>query len=594
MRTRLKALMVISVLALVAAACTGDEGDNAGTTGGTTAVTGAQSPVEQPSTGAYPRDETLYIGGTQWGPPSNWNPMRNWDYATGTVNLLYETLFLYDPMADAFTPWLAASGDPSDPASWPEDNVYEVTLRDGITWSDGEPLTAEDVKYTIDLAQQGGPYADLANWVQSVEAVDDLTVRVTFSEPHYQQWANWVFQNAIVPKHLWESKSAEEIFTGANENPVGSGPYLYETSDQDRMVWVKNDNWWGTDQLGLDPKPKYIVDIVNSSNNVALGLVLQGGVDLNNNFLPGVARLIQGGYGLQTYFPEAPYMLSANTAWLFMNTTKPPMDDPAFRRALAFSIDVNKIVTAVYGDIVVPANPTGLLPIWDKYIDQSVVDELGFGYDPDQARSLLAEAGYQDSDGDGFIENLDGSPIELTVRVPNGWTDWMESINVISQSAQAVGINLTTEFPTYDELVAARTPGDFDMVIANDRQVSNTPFTYFDYLFHMPVDDTTTSTMNYGRYENPEAWDLVQQLDRTPVDDVAGMQAVTSQLERIFLEDMPTIPLWYNGAWAQASNTVWTNWPSADGSHIFPITWRNYWQMGTIYILDQLQLTPTE
>jgi hypothetical protein len=104
-----------------------------------------------------------------------------------------------------------------------------------------------------------------------------------------------------------------------------------------------------------------------------------------------------------------------------------------------------------------------------------------------------------------------------------------------------------TEFPTYDELVAARTPGDFDMVIANDRQVSNTPFTYFDYMFHMPVDDTTTSTMNYGRYENEQAWELVQELDRTPVSDVAGMQAITSQLEQIFLEEMPQIPLWYNG-----------------------------------------------
>ncbi len=582
MRSRSKILLLVSAVAVLTlvAACTTE-----------TKEEGGKSPS---GVKTFPRNETLYIGGTQWGPPSNWNPMRNWDYATGTVNLVYETLFLYDPMADAFTPWLAESGDPTDPASWPSPDVYEVTLRDGITWSDGDPMTAEDVKYTIDLAQQGGPYADIANWIQSVEAVDDLTVRVTFAEAHYQQWANWLFQNPIVPQHLWKDRTAEEIFTGANEDPVGSGPYLYLTHDQDRMVWVKNDGWWGKDQVGVDPKPKYIVDIVNSSNNVALGLVLQGGVDLNNNFLPGVARLIQGGYGLQTYYPQAPYMLSANTAWLFMNTTRPPMDDPAFRRALAYAIDVEKIVHNVYGDIVVPANPTGLLPIWDKYVDQSVADRLGFSYDPAEAKRILADAGYKDSDGDGFIENLDGSPIELTIRVPNGWTDWMESINVISQSAQAVGINLATEFPTYDELVAARTPGDFDMVIANDRQVSNTPFTYYDYLFHLPIDETTTATMNYGRFESEKAWDLVQQLDRTPVDDVAGMQAVTSKLQALFLEEMPTIPLWYNGAWAQASTTVWSGWPAEDGNHIFPITWRNYWQMGTIYVLDQIALTPTE
>jgi peptide/nickel transport system substrate-binding protein len=591
MRDRLKPLIALLIaLALLVAAC-GSDGDSGGTGEG---QENGEAPVDAAPAGEYPRDETLYTGGTQWGPPSNWNPMRNWDYATGTVNLLYETLFVYDPMEDTFTPWLAESGDPTDPASWPSDDVYEVTLKEGITWSDGEPLTAEDVKFSIDLAEQGGPYADVANWVEGVEAVDERTVQVTFAETHYQQWANWLFQNAIVPKHLWEDRAAEDIFNGANEDPVGSGPYLYETHDQDRMVWVKNDDWWGKDPLGLDPKPKYIVDIVNSSNNVALGLVLQGGVDLNNNFLPGISRLIQGGYPLRTYYPEPPYMLPANTAWLFLNTTRAPMDDAAFRRALAFSIDMNKIVKNVYGDLVLPANPTGLLPIWDKYVDQSVVDELGFSYDPAEARKLLADAGYEDGDGDGFVENTDGSPMKLSIRVPNGWSDWMEAINVISESAKAVGINLQTEFPTYDELVAARTPGDFDMVIANDRQVSNTPFTYYDYLFHLPVNDTTTSTLNYGRYENEKAWNLAQELDRTPVNDIEGMQAIISDLSEIFLEDLPTIPLWYNGAWSQASEDVWTGWPAEDGANIYPVTWRNFWQMGSIYMLDQLELTPQE
>ena len=74
--------------------------------------------------------------------------------------------------------------------------------------------------------------------------------------------------------------------------------------------------------MNLDVAPKRIVDIVNGSNNVALGLVLQGGIDLSNNFLPGVATLVKGGYGVQTYYPEAPYMLSANTAWLVLNLTE--------------------------------------------------------------------------------------------------------------------------------------------------------------------------------------------------------------------------------------------------------------------------------
>jgi peptide/nickel transport system substrate-binding protein len=108
------------------------------------------------------------------------------------------------------------------------------------------------------------------------------------------------------------------------------------------MVWKKNPNWWANSALGLDPKPKYIIDLVNSSNNVALGQVIMGQYDLNNNFLPGIASIVEGGYGISTYFPDPPYMIAGNTAWLLLNLTKKPMDDVAFRRAVAHAIDVDQ------------------------------------------------------------------------------------------------------------------------------------------------------------------------------------------------------------------------------------------------------------
>ncbi|MDH4209564.1 MAG: ABC transporter substrate-binding protein, partial [Anaerolineae bacterium] len=370
------------------------------------ATTPPPAATEAPTAVVYERSETLYTSGKQWGPPTNWNPVMTWAYATGTVGLCYETLFLYDPLTDEFLPWLAESGE------WTSDTVYEVTLREGIKWTDGEDLTAEDVVFTYELGKFPTiPYATLWNWLESVEAVGDYGVKFTFSAPNYQEWAFLLYQTAIVPKHLWEGRTEEEVATGANEDPVGTGPYLFETVSEDRMVWVRNDDWWAIDLLGKSVAPKYIVDVVNSSNNVALGLLLQGGLDLSNNFLPGVASLRDPGrgYGIETYYPEAPYMLSANTAWLVLNLTKPPMDDPAFRKAMAYAVDVNKIVTVVYGSIVKAASPTGLLPNWDKYVDQAVVDELGYSYDPNEAKAILAGAGYVDVNGDGFVEAPDGS-----------------------------------------------------------------------------------------------------------------------------------------------------------------------------------------
>ena len=154
--------------------------------------------------------------------------------------------------------------------------------------------------------------------VDTVTAPDPKTVVVALknTRPSFLQDVAGTFGMGIVPKHIWEGRSEEEVMSGDNKDPVGSGPYLYETHDQDRMVWKKNDKWWGRETLDLDVKPKYIVDIVNSSNEAALGQLLQGDIDLSNNFLPGIATLVKGGYQVQTYFPEPPYMLSANTAWL--------------------------------------------------------------------------------------------------------------------------------------------------------------------------------------------------------------------------------------------------------------------------------------
>lgn len=542
---------------------------------------------EAESSSTFARNETLYTSGTQWGPPSSWNPFNTGNYAMGTIGLCYETLFIYDPLTNEYIPWLAESGE------WVDGNVYELTVRDGVTWSDGEPFSAADVKFTFELGQEAPVnISTVWDWLDSIEEVDENTLRFNFSESLYQQWGNTLYTTAIVPQHVWESKSVEDITAGANEDPVCSGPYAYESHDQSRMVWVKADNWWATDALGLDVAPTRIVDIVNGSNNVALGMVLQGGLDLSNNFLPGIATLVEGGYGVQTYYPEPPYMLSANTAWLLTNNTIEPLNDPQFRKALAYAIDVNQIVEVVYGNIVQAANPTGLLPIWDQYIDQDVVDELGFSYDPDMARQLLADAGYTDSDGDGFVDLPDGSPIELSVIVPFGWSDWMESIRVVSNSAQAVGINVVPEFPEYPQYLDQRNSGTFELMIANDAQISNTPWTYYNWMFMNPIEDIATlQNGNYGRYDNPEAFDLVDQLDQVPVEDIEGMREIMSELQRMHLTDMPLIPLWYNGLWSQVNTTYWTNWPSSadDANHYLPASWRGYWNMTAIMMLTELE-----
>jgi peptide/nickel transport system substrate-binding protein len=570
MRIRARFLALVAVGGMVATACTSG--------GGSTAQNG-----NGVGEGGLPRNETLYTSGTQWGPPANYNPLHNWDHATGTKGLAYETLFHFDPQAGKLTPWLAEAGE------WKDDKTYEVKLRSGITWSDGKPLTAKDVVFSYEIGKlEAASFHTLWDWLAGAEAVDDTTVRFTFKESRYQEWDYTLYGQPIVPEHVWSKLSDEEKLNGVNDKPVASGAYKLKSHSQDRVVWERRDDWWGAKALGMKPAPKYIVDISNPSNEVVIGQIGQGQLDLSNNFLPGAASMIKTGKAV-SYYEGPPYMMSANTAWLVPNTTRKPMDDAAFRKALAFSVDIDKIVKGVYGDLVRPADPTGLLPQWDKFIDKELTAKSGFSYDTAKAKSLLADAGYKDTDGDGLVENKSGDKLQLKLMVPSGWTDWMEAAKVIAESAKAAGIDVKTEFPDQNALNDLRAKGEFDLVINNERQLSNTPWTYYEYMFQLPVREQQ-NTVNFGRYENEEAWKLVNELGGVRTDDEAGMKEAASKIQAIQLEEMPVIPLWYNGLWSQSTTGTWTNWPSEKGDNPHaPTLWRNWLELGGFEALTRLK-----
>ncbi|HSW43415.1 MAG TPA: ABC transporter substrate-binding protein [Patescibacteria group bacterium] len=583
MTRRQRLLALLAVASLATAACAPAASPTPPPAAEATPTPAAEATPTPPAAEEYPRAETIYTTGKQWGPPPTWNPLDP-NSAMGVVGLQYETLFLFDPLADSWEPWLAES------ASWTTPTEYTIKIRPGIKWSDGQPLTAEDVAFTIGLAKLKVVGSNIWDYVTEATATDATTVIVRFGDPAYQQWALWTYNSPILPKHIWEAKANEDILKDINVNGVGSGPYLYRTHAEDRMVWVRNENWWAKSALGLEVGPRYIVDIVNGANHVALGRLMQGEFDLSNNFLPGIATLVDKGY-VSTFFKQAPYMLSANTAWLVTNNKKPPLDDKEFRRAIAWAVNVPDIVNKVYGNIVKAADPTGLLPTWDKFIDKAQRDALGFRYDPARAQQILDAAGYTKGD-DGFYTGKDGTPIKLTIMVPSGWSDWEAARDVIVASLKAVGINAEARITDYGGLVNDRNNGNFDLVLNNEVQLSNSPWTYYDYIFRQPLMSPEGKNRNFGSYENPDAWALVQQLDRTPVEDAAAQIEITSKLQKIFLEDLPVIPLWYNGLWSQVSNINWTNWPSEDGEQVLPATWNGYWQMGSIKMLTNLQPVP--
>ena len=205
---------------------------------------GSQSPL------ALPRQSTLFTSGTAWGPFASFNPLRS-ERSTGTVGLLYETLFRYDPLGDKYIPWLATSG------KW-VGRTYVMTVRPGVKWNDGKPLTGADVKFTFETGKlAGSEYSTMWKTGLSRINVKGNTVSFVFSgRPNYLDWDTNMYTIPIVPRHIWSGYSATEITTGNTDTVskmVGTGPFRYGAGKgtSGTLQWNRRNDWWATKALGI-------------------------------------------------------------------------------------------------------------------------------------------------------------------------------------------------------------------------------------------------------------------------------------------------------------------------------------------------------
>lgn len=551
------------------------------------ALSGAQSPQMAHAQFAHPvslpRDQTLYTSGTATSPPSNFNPLDLSGAYTGTQGLLYEPLFLYDPVHGRFIPWLATSG------AWVGPTTYRLQVRKDVTWVTSPSgavtgtLSGADVAYTVKLAllNKADPYnADVAS-VASATASGN-TVSVTFREPvGYAQWQDFLWHSPVLPEATWSKLGPGAQVLGTNKAPVATGPMLLYTTSSTEACYRDNPDWWAKVQLGLSFKFEYLCDTVSSSSGAGLSALLENRTDWSNQLLQGVPNLANGktaGYDIKTYYPDAPYMLSASTAWLEMDTAKVPMSNANFRKAIAFALNPSSVISSVYSGTVKAANPTGLLPYLRSYVSQSTVHKYGFRYSRSLAKKFLAKSGYQGQ--------------HLTLEVPMGGTDWVNAAADICQQLGKVGIHVSTKVVPPGERDADIVDGNYDMVIYNAPGVGPTPWTYFDTVYHLPVNAKQASHVDTERFIDPAAWALVQRAAATPVTDTAASRPIYAELEADFLQDLPVVPLWYSGAWFQANATYWENYPSSTArkDQFTPMMWPGWLgSTTTVYALAQLR-----
>ncbi len=515
------------------------------------------------------RTETLYVAGWQWGPPNTFNPLnpnRAWPAGPDSEHI-YETIFAFNLLTGETEPLLAQE------MQWPDPQTVVVKLRPEAKFSDGTPLTSADVVYSYELPKRhdGIYFSDLWDYVASVEATDDHTVTIKLNPDRLNPGMvkHHLCEDYILPKHIWEQREAsgEPLIDIIDVEPVGSGPYKVLDASTERVALVRDDNYWGAQVLGM-PAPKYIIHPIFDSNDSANLAFSQGDIDLSQTFLPQIWQLWeQKGQPVGTWFKNEPYHLPGSIPLLFVNVNRKPLDDPRVRRALAYSINYQQIAATAMSRYSIPAYSSLIIPEGGekKFFNADLVAQKGWTYDPERAKTILEQEVGAKKDGDVYVLP-DGTRLgPFTAHCPYGWTDWQTAIELVAQGAREVGFDVKTDFPEAPVVTTRNQAGDFDLALWFVAGISAAgPWRRFrDVLDNRGVPELGKPAFwNFNRYKNDAVGPL---LDQAAQADEAGQIELYQELDAIFMQDVPAIPLMYRpDEFYEYNETHWTGFPNEE------------------------------
>ena len=510
----------------------------------------------------------------------NFNPFAP-DPIQETLDLIYEPLILWNPVLGGEpTPWLATDWEYSE-------DLLSLTmnLRDDVVWNDGEPFTAEDVVYTFGLLQANTELdrSGLLAFVESVEATGDHSLVWNLSQV-FTQADTFIGMLNPVPEHIWSE--IEDPVTFTNDNPVATGPFSIIESFSDQVyVLGANPNYW---QEGKPQVPclRYPAFAGNDPANLA---VINGETDWAGHFLPDIDNTY---VALDSENNNYYFWPGGGTVSLYLNTTKAPFDDVQLRRAMSQAIDYESVVgIGMYG-YTIPADPVGLGPRYESWASQEALDtaaEMGLAtYNPEGAIAVLDEAGYVDTDGDGWRETPAGEPLQFTIQVVNGWTDWVTSVQIITQNFQDVGLNAASTTPEFGEWLNNLQLGTYDVSIGWST-AGRTPYDYFRNQLYSTLigSDGLANAETWARWTSEEVDGLLDAFTATV--DAEEQASIIDQIQQTYVENVITIPLFPGPTWYEWNTTRFTGFPTEDNYYAQGSPWRGNVNSGRLLIALNLQ-----
>lgn len=439
--------------------------------------------------------------------------------------------------------------------------VYTFTIREGVKFHDGEPLTAADVSFTYNLVMSHEDFPTLHSYTEhfvSVEAPDDKTVVVTLDEaiPNIESKLIFLY---ILPEHVWSQYEGESAATFENLEMIGSGPFKmleYKPNEFIRLG-ANKDYYDGT------PKVDEVIFQIFSNSDVLVQALKSGQVDMITGVPNTSAETLRQESNIKVV-SGAP--LSPDLADIIFNMTDPkdcPVDDgglctghpalrdKAVRQALAYATDKQKIIDVILlglGDPGIALIPSGL----GEWFNSSIRD---YEFDLDKANQMLDDTGYLDTDGDGIREMPDGSrPLTFRMNWPSSDTTAPRMAEILAETWGQAGVTLEMQAVESDALTAQCCPTlDFDIILWG-WVADPDPNT----LLIIPTTDQIPTGYNETGYSNPR-YDELFAAQGVELDHQKRVEMVW-EMQAIIHEDAPYIIPYYAYAIQAYRTDRFTGW----------------------------------
>ncbi|MCK0166717.1 ABC transporter substrate-binding protein [Jannaschia sp. S6380] len=505
----------------------------------------------------------------------------------GAHQAMWEPLFILNYTTGKLDPWLATGIEPSE-----DFTEWTMALREGVEWSDGEAFNADDVVFTVQMALDNEELSEreaatLRSQVESVEKVDDLTVKFTLAEPNprfaAENFGVRLFSSfLIMPEHVWSE--AEDPATFEFYPPIGTGPYTYSSGATNRMIWDRNDDWWGARTGFMDlPEPRRLIWLETGGEESRAQLMATNQIDASQNVSVGTFEALQA---------QNPNVIAWHAGYPFawpdpcprqleINTTVAPWDDPAMRQAVADIIDRNQIVNVAYEGTTVPSQTMFVqYGAMQPYID-AIVD-AGHGLTPaadvDAATMAIEAAGY--AKGDDGIYEKDGEDLTVDIHVNSASTEYTRTIDVIVEQLNRAGISAKAVPVENGVFWGEVLPfGAYEMSYSwlscgsvNEPWTSMSRYTTDSVV---PVGERSPGFNNSARWDSAAA-----EAYTATVNDMADMAgddpALPGMVAGAYADldsEMPFIPLVQAAKLLPYNTTYWTGWPTAENAYNHPAFW---------------------